>query len=41
VEDRAEAANRAAGGVVLAAESVTDLRRLGAETGIPFAEVRP
>ena len=36
VEDRAEAANLAAGGVVLAAESLTDLRRLGAETGVPF-----
>lgn len=36
VEDRAEAANLAAGGVVLAAESLTDLRRLGAGTGVPF-----
>jgi LDH2 family malate/lactate/ureidoglycolate dehydrogenase len=36
VEDRAEAANLAAGGVVLAAESLTDLRRLGDETGVPF-----
>ncbi len=36
VEDRAEAANVTAGGVVLAAESLADLRRLGAETGVPF-----
>ena len=36
VEDRAEAANLAAGGVVLAVESLADLRRLGAETGVPF-----
>jgi LDH2 family malate/lactate/ureidoglycolate dehydrogenase len=41
VEDRAEAANLAAGGVVLAAESVAALHRLGGETGVPFAEVRP
>src|SRR5215210_7516823 len=41
VEDRAEAANLAAGGVVLAAESVVELRRLGEETGVPFAEARP
>jgi LDH2 family malate/lactate/ureidoglycolate dehydrogenase len=42
VEDRAEAANLAAGGVGLAADSVTDLRRLADETGVPFdAEVRP
>jgi LDH2 family malate/lactate/ureidoglycolate dehydrogenase len=40
VEDRAEAANRAAGGVVLAAESVLELRRLGEETGVDFAGVR-
>jgi LDH2 family malate/lactate/ureidoglycolate dehydrogenase len=40
VEDRAEAANVAAGGVVLAAESLADLRRLGEQTGVPFtAEV--
>jgi LDH2 family malate/lactate/ureidoglycolate dehydrogenase len=36
LEDRAEAANLAAGGVVLALESLSDLRRLGAETGVPF-----
>src|SRR5688572_15613785 len=41
VEDRAQAANVAAGGVLLAAESIADLRRLGAETGIPFTEERP
>ena len=42
VEDRAEAANLAAGGVVLAADSVTGLRRLARETGVPFdAEVAP
>ena len=41
IRSATEAANRAAGGVVLAAESVTDLSRLGEETGIPFAEVRP
>jgi LDH2 family malate/lactate/ureidoglycolate dehydrogenase len=40
VEDRAEAANLAAGGVVLAAESVAELRRLGEETGIRFGEER-
>ena len=38
VEDRAEAANLAAGGVVLAVESVAELRRLGEETGVPFGE---
>jgi len=38
VEDRAEAANLAAGGVVLAAESVAELHRLGEETGVPFGE---
>jgi LDH2 family malate/lactate/ureidoglycolate dehydrogenase len=38
LEDRAEAANLAAGGVVLAAESGADLRRLAAETGVPFPE---
>jgi LDH2 family malate/lactate/ureidoglycolate dehydrogenase len=37
VEDRAEAANLAAGGVVLAEQSLTDLRALAAETGVPFA----
>ena len=36
VEDRAEAANLAAGGVVLAEQSLADLRALGAETGVPF-----
>ncbi len=36
VEDRAEAANLAAGGVVLAPESLADLRRLADETGVPF-----
>jgi LDH2 family malate/lactate/ureidoglycolate dehydrogenase len=41
VEDRAEAANLAAGGAVLAAEAVAELRRLGEETGVPFAAVRP
>jgi LDH2 family malate/lactate/ureidoglycolate dehydrogenase len=40
VEDRAEAANLAAGGVVLAERSLADLRALGAETGVQFpAEV--
>ena len=38
VEDRAEAANLAAGGVVLAEQSLADLRDLGAETGVPFPE---
>ena len=38
VEDRAEAANRAAGGVLLAERSLTDLRALGAELGVPFPE---
>ena len=36
VEDRAEAANLAAGGVVLAAESRVQLDRLAAATGVPF-----
>jgi LDH2 family malate/lactate/ureidoglycolate dehydrogenase len=36
VEDRAEAANRAAGGVVLAAQSLADLRTLAEETGVPL-----
>jgi LDH2 family malate/lactate/ureidoglycolate dehydrogenase len=36
VEDRAEAANRAAGGVVLAEQSLADLHRLADETGVPF-----
>jgi LDH2 family malate/lactate/ureidoglycolate dehydrogenase len=40
VEDRAEAANVAAGGVALAAESVVELSRLGDETGVPFPGVR-
>jgi LDH2 family malate/lactate/ureidoglycolate dehydrogenase len=34
VEDRAEAANLAAGGVVLAEQSLADLRALGAEAGV-------
>src|SRR3954469_12826532 len=38
VEDRAEAANTAAGGVLLAEESVADLRDLAAQTGVPFPE---
>jgi LDH2 family malate/lactate/ureidoglycolate dehydrogenase len=36
VEDRAEAANLAAGGVVLAGQSLTDLHELGSATGVPF-----
>ena len=36
VEDRAEAARLAAGGVVLAADALTELRRLGEATGVPF-----
>jgi LDH2 family malate/lactate/ureidoglycolate dehydrogenase len=36
VEDRAEAANLTAGGVVLAEQSLADLRALGAEAGVPF-----
>ena len=36
VEDRAEAANLAAGGVVLARDALAELQRLGAETGVPF-----
>jgi LDH2 family malate/lactate/ureidoglycolate dehydrogenase len=36
VEDRAEAANVAAGGVVLAEQSLADLRRLADETGVAF-----
>jgi LDH2 family malate/lactate/ureidoglycolate dehydrogenase len=36
VEDRAEAANLAAGGVLLAEESLADLHGLSAETGVPF-----
>lgn len=38
VEDRAEAANLAAGGVVLAEHSLADLRSVAAETGLPFPE---
>ncbi|MGY1681847.1 Ldh family oxidoreductase [Geodermatophilus sp. SYSU D01176] len=41
VEDRAEAANLAAGGVVLAREALAELQRLAAGTGVPFpGEVR-
>jgi LDH2 family malate/lactate/ureidoglycolate dehydrogenase len=41
VEDRAAEANLAAGGVVLAEQSLGDLCTLGVETGVPFpAEVR-
>ena len=36
VEDRAEAANLAAGGIVLAEQSLSDLRALGVETAVPF-----
>ena len=36
VEDRAEAATLAAGGVVLAEQSLGDLHRLAAESGVPF-----
>jgi LDH2 family malate/lactate/ureidoglycolate dehydrogenase len=36
VEDRAQAANLAAGGVVLARDALTELRLLGDETGVPF-----
>ena len=38
LEDRAEAATVAAGGVLLAPESLADLRRLAAETGVRFDE---
>src|SRR5215218_5100803 len=38
VEDRAEAANLGAGGVVLAEQSLADLRRLAAETGVALPE---
>jgi LDH2 family malate/lactate/ureidoglycolate dehydrogenase len=42
VEDRAEAAHRAAGGVVLARGALTELRLLGERTGVPFpAGARP
>ncbi len=36
VEDRAEAANLTAGGVVLARDALTELQRLAAEAGVPF-----
>ena len=36
VEDRAEAANLAAGGVVLAEQTLADLRALSADAGVPF-----
>ena len=36
VEDRAEAANLAAGGVLVAGQSLSDLRALGTGTGVPF-----
>jgi LDH2 family malate/lactate/ureidoglycolate dehydrogenase len=36
VEDRAETVNLAAGGVVLAEQSLADLRALGAAAGVPF-----
>jgi LDH2 family malate/lactate/ureidoglycolate dehydrogenase len=38
VEDRAEAANLATGGVVLAEQSLADLHELAAQTGVPFPE---
>ena len=38
VEDRAEAATLAEGGVLLAEQSLADLRTLAAETGVPFPE---
>jgi LDH2 family malate/lactate/ureidoglycolate dehydrogenase len=38
VEDRAEAAHLATGGVTLAEQSLEDLRALGAEVGVPFPE---
>jgi LDH2 family malate/lactate/ureidoglycolate dehydrogenase len=38
VEDRAEAANLAAGGVVLAEQSLTDLRTLAAESSVPLPD---
>jgi len=41
VEDRAEAATLAAGGIALAGQSLADLRTLAGETGVPFpAEAR-
>jgi LDH2 family malate/lactate/ureidoglycolate dehydrogenase len=39
VEDRAEAATLAAGGIALAEESLADLLRLAGETGVPFGTV--
>jgi LDH2 family malate/lactate/ureidoglycolate dehydrogenase len=36
VEDRAEAAHRAAGGVVLARDALAELRVLGEQAGVPF-----
>jgi LDH2 family malate/lactate/ureidoglycolate dehydrogenase len=36
VEDRAEAANTAAGGVVLARDALTELHRLGEQARVPF-----
>jgi LDH2 family malate/lactate/ureidoglycolate dehydrogenase len=36
IEDRAEAANLAAGGVVLARDALTELRLLGEQAGVPF-----
>jgi LDH2 family malate/lactate/ureidoglycolate dehydrogenase len=36
VEDRAEAVNTAAGGVVLAEQSLADLQQLADVTGVPF-----
>jgi LDH2 family malate/lactate/ureidoglycolate dehydrogenase len=36
LEDRAEAANLAAGGVVLAEQSLVELRELATETAVPF-----
>jgi LDH2 family malate/lactate/ureidoglycolate dehydrogenase len=38
VEDRAEAATLAQGGIVLAEQSLADLRTLSTETGVPFPE---
>jgi LDH2 family malate/lactate/ureidoglycolate dehydrogenase len=38
VEDRAEAAHLAAGGVVLARDALAELRRLAAGTGVPFPD---
>jgi LDH2 family malate/lactate/ureidoglycolate dehydrogenase len=41
VEDRAEAANLAAGGVELAAQSLADLQVLAGQTGVPFPTGTP